>query len=84
MLVMLTADDLAARTDRVVAAAAATGRDVGLTVAQPCVLYDVFSVIVHILPAPVVMRVPTDEVPSATASQSRYCASTPGNCGALG
>jgi hypothetical protein len=56
---MLTADDLAARTDRAVAAAAASGRDVGLTVAEPRVLYDVFSVVVHLVPAPVVVRVPT-------------------------
>lgn len=56
---MLTADDLAARTARAVAAAAAAGRDLGLTVAEPRVLYDVFSVIVHLEPAPVVVRVPT-------------------------
>ncbi len=56
---MLTADDLAARTNRAVAAAAAAGRDLGLTVAEPRVLYDVFSVIVHLEPAPVVVRVPT-------------------------
>ena len=56
---MLTVDDLAARTDRAVAAAAASGRDVGLTVAEPRVLYDVFSVVVHLAPAPVVVRVPT-------------------------
>ena len=60
MSVMLTADDLAARTDRAVAAAAASGCDVGLTVAEPRVLYDVFSVVVHLAPAPVVVvRVPT-------------------------
>ncbi len=56
---MLTAEDLAARTDRAAAAAAASGRDLGLSVAEPRVLYDVFSVIVHLAPAPVVVRVPT-------------------------
>jgi hypothetical protein len=56
---MFTPDDLAARTDRAVAAAAASGRDLGLTVVQPRMLYDVFSVIVHLVPAPVVVRVPT-------------------------
>ncbi|MGH3889467.1 MAG: aminoglycoside phosphotransferase family protein, partial [Pseudonocardiaceae bacterium] len=55
---MLTSDELAARTDRA-AAAAATGRDLGLTVTDPRVLYDLFSVIVHLSPAPVVVRVPT-------------------------
>lgn len=56
---MLTADELAARTDRAVAAAAGAGRDLGLTVTDPRVLYDVFSVVVHLSPAPVVVRVPT-------------------------
>ncbi|MGQ0716027.1 MAG: phosphotransferase family protein [Pseudonocardiales bacterium] len=55
---MLTSDELAARTDRAVAAAAGAGRDLGLTVTDPRVLYDVFSVVVHLLPAPVVVRVP--------------------------
>ena len=56
---MPTPLDLAARTERAVAAAAAAGRDLGITVADPRVLYDVFSVVVHLAPAPVVVRVPT-------------------------
>jgi Phosphotransferase enzyme family len=42
-----------------VAAAAVAGRDLGLGVVEPRVLHDVFSVIVHLAPAPVVVRVPT-------------------------
>jgi hypothetical protein len=56
---MLTDDQLAARTDRAVAAATAAGRDLGLTVTEPQVLYNVFSVIVHLTPSPVIVRVPT-------------------------
>lgn len=61
---MLTPDELAARTARAVAAAAAAGRDLGLTVEEPRPLYDVFSVIVHLAPSPVVVRVPTVLPPS--------------------
>jgi thiamine kinase-like enzyme len=77
MAAMLTADDLTARTDRAVAAAADTGRDLGLTVVEPRVLYDMFSVIVHLSPAPVVVRVPTvlprtvAANPDAQAAQQR-------------
>ena len=56
---MLTPAELAARTARAVAAATAAGRDLGLRVDDPRVLYDVFSVIVHLAPSPVVVRVPT-------------------------
>jgi Ser/Thr protein kinase RdoA (MazF antagonist) len=55
----LTSEDLAARTNRAVVAAADAGRGLGLVVTDPRVLYDVFSVIVHLSPAPVVVRVPT-------------------------
>lgn len=61
---MLDADDLAARTARAVAAATAAGRDLGLEVIAPRVLYDVFSVIVHLAPSPVIVRVPTVLPPS--------------------
>ncbi|MCT7657901.1 aminoglycoside phosphotransferase family protein [Mycobacterium deserti] len=61
---MLTADELAERTTRAVASAAAAGRDLGLEVSRPRVLYDVFSVIVHLEPSPVVVRVPTVLPPS--------------------
>ncbi|ALG08890.1 aminoglycoside phosphotransferase family protein [Kibdelosporangium phytohabitans] len=56
---MLTDEQVAARTDRARDAAAAAGRDLGLTVTEPQVLYSLFSVIVHLKPSPVVVRVPT-------------------------
>ncbi|WP_336082432.1 aminoglycoside phosphotransferase family protein [Nocardia sp. SSK8] len=55
----MTTDQLAARTARAVAAAVAAGREHGLTVREPVVLHDIFSVVVHLAPAPVVVRVPT-------------------------
>jgi thiamine kinase-like enzyme len=55
---MLTAAEIGARTARAVGAATAAGRELGLSVTEPQVLYDVFSVIVHLAPAPVVARVP--------------------------
>jgi hypothetical protein len=59
MVIMWTAEEIGARTGRAVGAATAAGRERGLTVTDPRVLYDVFSVIVHLAPAPVVARVPT-------------------------
>ncbi|WP_414942230.1 aminoglycoside phosphotransferase family protein [Amycolatopsis sp. cmx-11-51] len=56
---MITDEQRAARTARAVAAAVAAGRDLGITVTEPEVLYDVFSVIVRLAPSPVVVRVPT-------------------------
>ncbi|OZM80346.1 aminoglycoside phosphotransferase [Pseudonocardia sp. MH-G8] len=53
------ADDVRARKERAVTAAAEAGRALGLTVTEPHALYDVFSVVVHLRPAPVVVRVPT-------------------------
>lgn len=44
---------------RAVAAAAALARAHGLRVEEPTVLHDLFSVMVHLRPAPVVARVPT-------------------------
>ncbi|RAV15135.1 aminoglycoside phosphotransferase family protein [Mycolicibacterium sp. GF69] len=61
---MLTDAEIAARTTRAVAAAATAGTELGLRVAEPRVLYDVFSVIVHLYPEPVVARVPTVLPPS--------------------
>jgi hypothetical protein len=65
---VLGADELAARTARAVASATAAGRDLGLDVIEPRVLYDVFSVIVHLAPSPVVVRVPTVLPPSYASS----------------
>jgi hypothetical protein len=65
---VLTADEIAARTTRAVAAATAAGAELGLRVDEPHVLYDVFSVIVHLAPTPVVVRVPTVLPPSYVKS----------------
>jgi hypothetical protein len=55
----MTPDQLAARTSRALDAAVASARDLGLTVTDATVLHDVFSVVVHLAPSPVVVRVPT-------------------------
>jgi hypothetical protein len=74
---VLTADQIASRTARAVAAASSAARDLGLGVDQPRVLYDVFSVIVHLAPEPVVARVPTvlptlyRDTPEAQVAQQR-------------
>ncbi|MBB6078851.1 hypothetical protein [Streptomyces paradoxus] len=54
----MTPDQMSARTSRALAAAVAAGRDLGLDVAEARVVYDVFSVVVHLAPSPVVVRVP--------------------------
>jgi len=54
----LGADQLAARTARAVAAATAAGRELGLDVDDANVLHDAFSVVVQLVPASVVVRVP--------------------------
>ncbi|WP_350276197.1 aminoglycoside phosphotransferase family protein [Kribbella sp. HUAS MG21] len=59
MTTFLTPQQRADRTSAVVAAAVAAGRGLGLTVGEPTVLHDVFSVVVHLAPAPVVARIPT-------------------------
>ena len=47
-----------ARTAQAAEAAAAAGRELGLEVTEPTVLYDVFSAVVHLKPSPVVARIP--------------------------
>ncbi|MEU3449313.1 aminoglycoside phosphotransferase family protein [Streptomyces thermolilacinus] len=59
MTTFLTPQQRADRTSAAVGAAVAAGRGLGLTVAEPTVLHDVFSVVVHLAPSPVVARVPT-------------------------
>ncbi|MGW0981680.1 aminoglycoside phosphotransferase family protein [Streptomyces xiamenensis] len=59
MTTHLTARQLADRTTAAVEAAVAAGRALGLTVTEPTVLHDVFSVVVHLAPSPVVARMPT-------------------------
>jgi len=44
--------------ENAVQAATTAARDLGLTVTDPTVLYDAFSVVVHLKPSPVVARVP--------------------------
>lgn len=56
--ILLSSEALAARSARAVAAAADAGRALGLDVSEPKVLHDVFSVVVHLAPSPVVVRVP--------------------------
>ena len=50
--------DIARRTFAAVDAAVGVGREFGLTVTDAVVLHDVFSVVVHLAPSPVVARVP--------------------------
>ncbi|SCL13238.1 phosphotransferase [Micromonospora inyonensis] len=59
MTVFLPPEQIADRSARAVDAAVHAGRGLGLTVTDPRVLYDVFSVVVHLAPSPVVARVPT-------------------------
>ena len=54
----LSTEDLAARTTRAVSAASDAACSLGLTVSEPKVLHDVFSVVVQLPPSPVVARVP--------------------------
>lgn len=75
----LTPDQLAARSQRALEAAAAAGHDLGLTVERPAIVHDAFSVVVHLAPSPVVVRVPVVlpngfELPTQTARQSRELA----------
>ncbi|PEG34808.1 phosphotransferase [Mycolicibacterium agri] len=54
----MTAAELADRTHRATEAAVAVAADLGLRVQRPVVLHDVFSVVVHLAPEPVVARIP--------------------------
>lgn len=54
-----TPHHIARRTAAAVDAAVGAGRDLGLTVTDATVLHDLFSVVVHLAPSPVVVRVPT-------------------------
>jgi hypothetical protein len=56
--VVLGPEAIAERTRRAVAAATAAGRELGLSVDAPKVIHDMFSVVVHLAPAPVVVRAP--------------------------
>ncbi|MGV0715175.1 phosphotransferase [Mycolicibacterium sp. XJ662] len=65
---MLTPDQIAARTARAVSAATAAGVALGLQVDDARILYEAFSVVVHLAPSPVVVRVPTVLPPSYAKS----------------
>ncbi|AMO06873.1 MULTISPECIES: phosphotransferase [Mycobacteriaceae] len=62
----LTADQLAERTRRAAGAALEAGRAAGLEVERATILHDVFSVVVHLEPAPVVARIPVVLPPGYT------------------
>ncbi|GCB42868.1 hypothetical protein SNL152K_151 [Streptomyces sp. NL15-2K] len=55
----MTPQDIARRTSAAVDAAVGAGRDLGLTVTDARVLHELFSVVVHLAPSPVVARIPT-------------------------
>jgi hypothetical protein len=55
----VTPRQAAHRTSAAVDAAVGAGRDLGLTVTDATVLHDLFSVVVHLAPSPVVARIPT-------------------------
>ncbi|MFE4663770.1 phosphotransferase family protein [Streptomyces sp. NPDC056716] len=59
MTTFLTPQQRADRTSAAVEAAVTAGRGLGLAVTDPTVLHDVFSVVVHLAPSPVVARIPT-------------------------
>ncbi|MGE3285459.1 MAG: phosphotransferase [Pseudonocardia sp.] len=59
--------EISERARAAAATAAAAGRALGLTVDEPRVLHDVFSVVVHLAPAPVVVRAPTVLPPTIRA-----------------
>jgi aminoglycoside phosphotransferase (APT) family kinase protein len=65
----LTAHELARRTRTAVAAAVGAARERGLAVTDAVVLHDLFSVVVHLAPSPVVARVPTVLPPGTTLDQ---------------
>jgi hypothetical protein len=54
----MTAEQLADRTRRATEAAVAAASEMGLGVQRAAVLHDVFSVVVHLAPEPVVARIP--------------------------
>ncbi|MGW5646074.1 phosphotransferase [Saccharopolyspora sp. NPDC003752] len=59
MIEFASPQQIAHRTSAAVDAAVGAGRDLGLTVTDARVLHDLFSVVVHLAPAPVVARIPT-------------------------
>src|SRR5690606_16090808 len=66
-----TPQELARRTSAAVDAAVGAARDLGLVVTDAAVLHDMFSVVVHLGPAPVVARIPTVLSPAQMALLER-------------
>lgn len=69
MTAFATPEDIAARTEAARKAAVAAGRELGLEIGEGEVLYELFSVVVHLAPSPVVARVPT-VLPHTTTPES--------------
>lgn len=67
----MASDELAERTRRAAQAALDAGRAMGVQVQRPTVLHDVFSVVVHLEPAPVVARIPVVLPAGITAEVQR-------------
>ncbi|NGY60097.1 phosphotransferase [Lentzea sp. NEAU-D13] len=59
MTTFATPEDIANRTNAAKEAAVAAGRELGLEITEGKVLYELFSVVVHLAPSPVVARIPT-------------------------
>ncbi|WP_424187263.1 aminoglycoside phosphotransferase family protein [Actinokineospora sp. G85] len=66
---MITEDERAARSERALRAAVAAAGELGLDAGQATVVYDVFSVVVDLAPAPVVARVPVVTPPGSGPEQ---------------
>ncbi|SER55948.1 phosphotransferase [Lentzea albida] len=69
MTAFATPEDIAARTEAAKEAAVAAGRELGLEIGEGAVLYELFSVVVHLAPSTVVARVPT-VLPHTTTPES--------------
>lgn len=67
--VVLTPEELAARTTVATEAAFNAATDLGLKVEETRVLHDVFSLVVHLSPSPVVARIPVVLPPGTTPEQ---------------
>jgi hypothetical protein len=65
---VMSSEEVAARAERGVATATAAGRELGLPVEAARVLHDAFSVIVHLAPSPVVIRMPVALPPGLALS----------------
>ena len=69
MTAFATPEDITDRTRAATLAAVAAGRELGLEITEGKVLYELFSVVVHLVPSPVVARVPT-VLPHTTTLES--------------